>query len=550
VNPSSLVVDITTPLIGRFAKLTGDASSLHVDDAFARRSAYRRPIAHGMLPVAFLAASDPFQRKDWRAVVTGIEGQFLAPVYAGDQLRVTATATRSDAGAGETEIPFVVENTAGTAVTRGVVRVAYEPRTTRTGPDRGGPATLLCNPLDVAKLDFADITIGLTDVTPFTITAVTIDEFADLVGTGARLLSSRELAEGCHIPNMLALMLFSTSVGIKVPGAAATFLEFSARFERPAALNQPYDIRGTVTHRSKATRIIKKEIVVAPHDNQDQAVLRGKVAVLVATPSRAMPSISDLRDAGVDWGLAGKVAIVTGASRGIGETAAKLLAVHGAKVVVNYHRGADDASRVVAEITASGGDAVAIGADVADEAAVRGLVQQARERFGGVDILVNNAARDFRPIPFANLTWAEIQKDIDVIAKGAFLCCQSVVPVMLERGGGKIINISTVAADNPPPDQMKYVMAKSALVGLTRSLSIELAPRNIQVNLVVPNFVETDFVAHIQDGFRQKIAHDTPMQRHASPIDVARAIVFLASAHSSFTTGQKLMVTGGGAPYL
>jgi 3-oxoacyl-[acyl-carrier protein] reductase len=550
VNPSSLLVDITTGLIGRFAKLTGDASSLHVDEAFARRSAYRRPIAHGMLPVAFLAASDPFQRKDWRAVVTAIEGQFLAPVYAGDRLCVTVNTTPTDASAGETELSFVINNTVGTVVTRGAARVAYERRTALTAPDSGGPATLLRNPLDVAKLDFADIVVGVTDVTPFTITAATVDEFADLLGTGAPSLSRHALAEGCHIPNMLALMLFSTSVGIKVPGALATFLEFSARFERPAALDQLYDIRGSVTHRSKATRIIKKEIVVAPHDNQDQAVLRGKVAVLVATPSRTMPSMRDLRDAGVDWGLAGKVAIVTGASRGIGETAAKLLALHGARVVVNYHRGADDASRVVAEIIAAGGDAVAIGADVSDEAAVRGLVQQTRDRFGAVDILVNNAARDFRPIPFASLTWAEIQKDLDVIAKGAFLCCQWVVPLMLERGGGKIINISTVAADNPPPDQMKYVIAKSALVGLTRSLSLELAPRNIQVNLVVPNFVETDFVAHIQDGFRQKIAHDTPMQRLASPIDVARAIVFLASAHSSFTTGQKLMVTGGGAPYL
>jgi 3-oxoacyl-[acyl-carrier protein] reductase len=121
---------------------------------------------------------------------------------------------------------------------------------------------------------------------------------------------------------------------------------------------------------------------------------------------------------------------------------------------------------------------------------------------------------------------------------------------MLDRGGGRIVNISTVAADDPPPEQTKYVMAKSALVGLTRSLSIELAPKNILVNMVVPNFVETDLVAHVPDGFRKKLAHDTPLGRHASPIDVARAVVFLASSYASFTTGQKIMVTGGGAPYL
>ena len=178
------------------------------------------------------------------------------------------------------------------------------------------------------------------------------------------------------------------------------------------------------------------------------------------------------------------------------------------------------------------------------------LVNRVIERYGTVDVLVNNAARDFRPVPFLQLSWQDVQNDLDVIAKGAFLCCQQVIPRMLERGGGKIINISTVATDNPPPDQTKYVMAKSALVGLTRSLSIEFASRNIQVNLVVPNFVETDFVAHIQDGFRKKIAQDTPMQRHASSVDVARAVVMLASSYSSFTTGQKIMVTGGGAPYV
>jgi 3-oxoacyl-[acyl-carrier protein] reductase len=121
---------------------------------------------------------------------------------------------------------------------------------------------------------------------------------------------------------------------------------------------------------------------------------------------------------------------------------------------------------------------------------------------------------------------------------------------MLARGAGKIINISTVAVDDPPPEQAKYVIAKSALVGLTRSLAIEFAARNIQVNMVVPNFVETDLVAHVQEGFRAKIARETPMGRHASPVDVAQAVLFLASSFSSFTTGQKIMVTGGGAPYL
>jgi 3-oxoacyl-[acyl-carrier protein] reductase len=277
--------------------------------------------------------------------------------------------------------------------------------------------------------------------------------------------------------------------------------------------------------------------------------VKGRLAALMAEPVRSMPALTELRASALDPGLAGRVVVVTGASRGIGETIAKLFALHGARVVVNYFRGAADADRVVGEITADGGEAVAVAADVSRPEQVEALFGAALARFGRVDVLVNNAARDFRPIPFGQLTWDEIQRDIDVIAKGAFLCCQRAVPLMLAQGGGKIVNISTVAVDDPPPDQTKYVMAKAALVGLTRSLSRELAGRNIQVNMVVPNFVETDLVAHVPEGFRKRIAEATPMGRNASPVDVAQAVVFLASSFASFTTGQKIMVTGGGAPY-
>jgi 3-oxoacyl-[acyl-carrier protein] reductase len=121
---------------------------------------------------------------------------------------------------------------------------------------------------------------------------------------------------------------------------------------------------------------------------------------------------------------------------------------------------------------------------------------------------------------------------------------------MLEQNGGKIVNITSLATDAPPPNQTKYVIAKSALMGLTRSLAVEFASKNVQINMVVPNFVETDLVAHISQGFRRKIAQDIPMGRLGSPIDVAQAVVYLSSSLSSFTTGQRVMVTGGAVPLL
>ncbi len=263
-----------------------------------------------------------------------------------------------------------------------------------------------------------------------------------------------------------------------------------------------------------------------------------------------MPTVRQLKESALDMGIKDKVVLITGASRGLGETTAKLFALSGAKVIVNYFHGKHDAERIVNEIIEEGGEAFEVQADVSDLLQVRRMVQKAVEKYGNVNVLVNNAVKDFKPISFSRLTWEEIQKDIDVVVKGAFNCCKEVIPLMLKQGGGKIINLGTVATDNPPANQIKYVISKSGLVGLTRSLSIEFAAKNIQINTVVPNFVETDLVSHIPDVYRKKIAQDTPMQRNAQPIDVAQAVIFLASSYSSFTTGQKIMVTGGGAPYL
>jgi 3-oxoacyl-[acyl-carrier protein] reductase len=358
--------------------------------------------------------------------------------------------------------------------------------------------------------------------------------------------------DGFHYPNLLALTLFSTLVGTRLPGDSATFLEFAAELAREIETGNPYRLEGIVTHISNATRILNVGVsVLEKRERGSEPVVRGRVTSLVNEPHRIMPTIKELKEASAtDMSLRGKVVLVTGASRGIGETIAKLLSLYGARTIVNYHRGKDDALRIVGEITAEGGSARAIQADVTRLEQVRAMVAEGKDRFGTIHILVNNAVRDYRPIPFLSLTWEEIQRDLDVIAKGAFHCCQEVIPLMLAAGGGKIINISSVAVDNPPAHQAKYVLAKSALVGLTRSLSIELASKNIQVNLVVPSFIETDLVAHIPEGFRARIAREAPMQRLGTPIDVAQAVVFLASSLSAFTTGQKIMVTGGGAPYL
>jgi 3-oxoacyl-[acyl-carrier protein] reductase len=547
---ATIRIRVTPALVSAFAALTGDRSNLHVDSLYARRSAYRRPVAHGMLPVAFLALLPVFRSPGLRYALRSLTGRFTSPVFPGETLTLTATPARMHAAGSEVTLDYQIVNDASRAVvTDGTLTVSSEvggsgPRSQTSLPG----ATLLTVPAALGSYRLEDIEPGAGDRLEFAVTGGVIADFAALLEEGAGSAVDRtQLTSAPHVPTLLSMLLYSTSIGVSLPGASATFLEFSASVERPVEPGALYHLAGRVTHRSISTRIVKKELCVTAAGS-GEVVLRGKASTLVAKPFQSMPTSEELREA-TDFGLAGKVVLITGASRGIGETTAKLFALHGAKVIVNYHQGAADAARVVEEITAAGGQAVAIQADVSSPDAVRSMVERGRNECGPIDILVNNAARDFRPAPFLHLTWEEVQKDLDVIAKGAFLCCQAVIPSMLERGGGRIINISTVATDDPPPGQVKYVMAKSALVGLTRSLSIEFASKKIQVNLVVPNFVETDLVAHVQDGFRKKIAQETPMQRVASPVDVARAVLVLASSYSSFTTGQKVMVTGGGPPY-
>lgn len=480
-----------------------------------------------------------------------VSGRFVSPVYAGDQLDLSVSSRGGADNAGEAAFEYRITHAESqNVVTLGAITVAYraQPRPSHQRGSTRVDGGMLLRPLELGHFLLEDLPTGTKDAFDFHVTEGAVSAFSDLIALGLGE-DVEALQDAFEVPGWLAMLLLSTSVGVSLPGEAATFLEFSARLPAPAELDAVYALRGTVTHRSMATRIVKKELVAARSGRENSAILHAKVATLVNKPPRQMPTLGELASSTGGPGLEGKVALVTGASRGIGETIAKVLALAGAKVIVNYHRGAEDADRIVGEIAAAGGEALAVAADVTSPEEVRELLRRGVERYGALDVLVNNAARDYRPIPFLQLTWEEIQKDLDVIAKGAFLCCRHAIPLMLERGGGKIINVSSVATDDPPPDQTKYVMAKSALVGLTRSLSIEFASKNIQANLVVPAFVETDFVAHIGDGFRSKIAQDTPMRRHASAVEVANAVLFLASSLSSFTTGQKIMVTGGGSPY-
>jgi len=244
--------------------------------------------------------------------------------------------------------------------------------------------------------------------------------------------------------------------------------------------------------------------------------------------------------------LAGKVAVVTGASKGIGAGIAKELAAQGASVVVNYSSSKAGADQVVQEITSKGGKAVAVGASVADPEEVKKLFAETKKAFGRVDVLVNNAGiYEFGELGAINAEHFHKQFNINVL--GLLLATQEAVALMPESGGS-VINISSVVATGRIPGASVYSATKGAVDSATRSLAAELGSRKIRVNSVNPGMVETEG-AHsagiTESDMRKQIEATTPLGRIGLPHDIAPAVAFLASDDSAWITGESLFISGG-----
>jgi 3-oxoacyl-[acyl-carrier protein] reductase len=244
--------------------------------------------------------------------------------------------------------------------------------------------------------------------------------------------------------------------------------------------------------------------------------------------------------------LAGKVAVVTGASKGIGAAIAKALAVEGAAVVVNYASSRAGADKVVTEITGNGGKAVAVQADVAKKPDIERLFAETKKAFGALDILVNNAGI-YEFLPLEKITEDHFHKQFNVNVLGQILATQEAVK-HFGSTGGSIINISSVASTSAPAGGSVYSATKAAVDAVTKSLAKELGPRKIRLNTINPGMVETEGLhsaGMVESDFRKQIEAQTPLGRIGQPDDIAPAVVFLASPDAGWITGQSLYLTGG-----
>lgn len=392
---------------------------------------------------------------------------------------------------------------------------------------------------------FEDIRVGEEASFEVVLTEALVERFAMLTGDRNPLHMSeafavRTMFQGRIVHGMLMASHFSTLVGMYLPGTYAVYVGQDVRFLKPARIGDTIRVIGKVLAISAAARILTLQTRVVSAQGDTLVDGEGKVMVLDPPKDESMPTQP------ASFSLTGHVALVTGASRGIGAATASLLAQHGAAVILNYREREQEAKAIAEQLVAAGRKATALAADVSDGEAVRRMFAEAEAQFGPVDILVNNASPPARPTPFGDLPWAAFEHALVTIVGGAHHCIRAALPGMLTAKHGVIVNMATSYVLGTPPSQLApYVTAKHALVGLTRALAVELGPKGIRVNAIAPGLTDTAMTAYLPSRYKDLAAHQAPLRRIGVPLDTAHAVLFLVSDAASFLSGTCLPVNGG-----
>ncbi|MDK2810094.1 MAG: 3-oxoacyl-[acyl-carrier protein] reductase [Petroclostridium sp.] len=242
--------------------------------------------------------------------------------------------------------------------------------------------------------------------------------------------------------------------------------------------------------------------------------------------------------------LQGKTAIITGAGRGIGKAIAMKLAQMGANIVINDIPSSIDADKTAEEINSNGGNAIVCKGDVRNPQDVEAVVRQAVEKFGSVDILINNAGitRDTLIMKMSEKDWDDV---LDINLKGAFNCIKAVTRIMMKQRSGKIVNVASVVGVMGNAGQANYSASKAGLIGLTKSTAKELAPRGINCNAIAPGFIQSDMTDKLSETVKEEYMKNIPLKRFGTPDDVANVVAFLVSDDANYITGQVLHIDGG-----
>ena len=242
--------------------------------------------------------------------------------------------------------------------------------------------------------------------------------------------------------------------------------------------------------------------------------------------------------------LTGKIALVTGGSRGIGRSIALALASQGANVIINYTSNEESALKVIEEIESFNVKGLAVKANISKSEEVAEMINKIEETFDGIDILVNNAGitKDNLFIRMKEEDWDQV---MDVNLKGTFLCTKAVIRKMIKQKYGRIINMSSVVGVAGNPGQANYCASKAGVIGFTKSIAKEVAGKNITVNAIAPGFIETDMTKVLPENVKESMLEVIPMKKYGKPEDIANLVVFLSSDNANYITGQVIHVDGG-----
>lgn len=392
-----------------------------------------------------------------------------------------------------------------------------------------------------------ELSVGQTAVVSRTISEEDVAAFARLSGDYNALHVDDEFAARTEfgqrvVHGFLHASLLSTLIGMRLPGRGALYLAQSVEFSAPVFIGDTVEAKATIETIDRETRIVA--LITEITNQHGAAVLRGKARAKVLRLTSPPPRDEAQTEISVSRMLAGRTALVTGASRGIGRATARLLAANGAKVWINYNKSHGAAAELAQEIRRDGGTCDIVKADVTDPASVRAMMGEVSQA-GALDILVNNAGPKITSAPFDRLTSDDMTAAYNAIVGSVFAVTQAALP-HLKKSRGRIVNVASSAAlQRTAYNWLPYVSAKAALLALSRNLAQELGPAGITVNVVSPSMVDTDLVAGTPDRVRQMMVSRTPLRRLATVDDVAGAILLLVSPHAQFVTGENLLVTGG-----
>lgn len=387
---------------------------------------------------------------------------------------------------------------------------------------------------------FEDIQVGEEASFSRLITHDDVETFAKLTGDQNPLHLSDEFARRVSygkpvVYGMLSASFISTMIGMLLPGQGALWTSQTLEFIHPTYVGDTITVKARVKQKSPSTRTLVLGVEVT--NQKDQVLVTGesKVKMLVLEEANEMTE-----------NISNKVALVIGGSRGIGAECCRSLAHRDYTIVVNYSKSAAEAEQLVSEINDNGGKAIAIQADVSNQNDVAGMYSQITSSIGDIDALVFCAAPESSLKSFEALSWEEIETQLDIQIKGAFNCAKAFLPSMVNKKNGSIVFVGSIVTDGVPPvNQLDYVVGKSALSALAKSLAVEYGPKGVRINIVAPGMTTTERTSHLPEKARLISKAASSLRRLANPKDVANAIIFLLSPEAGYITGETLRVAGG-----